>query len=376
MPKIKKFLGKLFRQHLFCLARLVIKKHQPVLIGLAGSVYPFLTQESLACVLGPRFGVARAGQQIFYDPKAPLLAVLQQKNKPRTIWAWFVVLLKAWWLICFKKDYPKVLLLDVSQMKDCEIEVLPWRLSLFSKINQSLKEKSQALLNSMLANSVVLVSSEVDSSQALNFPKKCVTFGSRDKGQISLNSREENLAKSRPQKKSFCAAKAVGLIFDLRQDEIEENLADFKLPVGVLNKIKGIKKTILIDDTWQANPEESFLALDYLASFEGRKIAVLGDMLDLGKETEKAHRQLGKKAAQKVDILWTVGTRARVFIAKEAKKAGLQGVREFDKSQQAGKPLQEFMRQGDIVLVQGSRDMKMEKIIKEVKGAKAQEAKK
>jgi UDP-N-acetylmuramoyl-tripeptide--D-alanyl-D-alanine ligase len=99
----------------------------------------------------------------------------------------------------------------------------------------------------------------------------------------------------------------------------------------------------------------------------GRKIAALGDMLELGAFTEEAHRQVGARAARTVDYLLAIGERS-IFMADEAKKNGLvqEKVFYFASSEEAGRTLQELIREGDVVLVKGSQGVRMEKLTKEV----------
>ena len=99
-----------------------------------------------------------------------------------------------------------------------------------------------------------------------------------------------------------------------------------------------------------------------------RKIAVFGDMLELGKYSIEAHESIGKLVAPLVDILVTVGPRAK-FIAESAKNAGLAEYKilSFDTAVEAGKAVQDLMKQGDLVLVKASRAVGLEKIVEEIK---------
>jgi UDP-N-acetylmuramyl pentapeptide synthase len=99
----------------------------------------------------------------------------------------------------------------------------------------------------------------------------------------------------------------------------------------------------------------------------GRKIAALGDMLELGSFTEEAHRKIGARAAQVADILLAVGEKS-IFMADEAKKSGLakENVWYFASSEEAGRALQDLIREGDVILVKGSQSIRMERIVKEL----------
>ena len=99
----------------------------------------------------------------------------------------------------------------------------------------------------------------------------------------------------------------------------------------------------------------------------GRKIAVLGDMLELGRHTEEAHKNIGKLAAKIVDILATVGMRARL-IAEGALNEGLaeKNIFQFEDSRKAGKFVEQLAEAGDIILIKGSQSIRMERAVEEI----------
>ncbi len=160
---------------------------------------------------------------------------------------------------------------------------------------------------------------------------------------------------------------AAGLIFKMNLVEIGEALKSYCPPPGRLSLIRGIKRSWIIDDTYNSSPSSSLAALGVLEKMSGRKIAALGDMLELGALTEEAHRQVGAKAAKVADILLAIGERS-IFMADEAKKQGFPAdkVYYFASSEEAGRVLQDLMREGDIVLIKGSQGVRMEKLVKEV----------
>jgi UDP-N-acetylmuramoyl-tripeptide--D-alanyl-D-alanine ligase len=104
--------------------------------------------------------------------------------------------------------------------------------------------------------------------------------------------------------------------------------------------------------------------LNLLAELEGRRVVVLGDMLELGDYEERGHRMVGARAAQVADILIVVGDRAR-WIADEAERAGLNKERIIilDNSDDAIAYLPDKVSEGDVVLVKGSRSMHMDNIV-------------
>jgi UDP-N-acetylmuramoyl-tripeptide--D-alanyl-D-alanine ligase len=113
---------------------------------------------------------------------------------------------------------------------------------------------------------------------------------------------------------------AVACAHELGCDLLESinNVSGYRTPPGRLSLIEGINNSIIIDDTYNSSPVALESAIEVLNDIRGkRRIAVLGDMLELGKFTEEEHRQIGKKVCGIVDILIVVGLRAKL-IAEEA----------------------------------------------------------
>jgi len=169
---------------------------------------------------------------------------------------------------------------------------------------------------------------------------------------------------------SALAAAAVGLIFKLNLIEVSQALKEYKSPVLQMTLEKGVKRTWLLNDVLKASPASMFNSLLVLKELEsgGRKVAVLGDMLGVGKYTEQAHRTIGESASKFLDLLFCVGSRAK-FIADEAVKRGFpkEKIFEFNTSEEAGKIIQNEIKEGDLILIKGSKEMEMEKIVKEIK---------
>ncbi len=158
-------------------------------------------------------------------------------------------------------------------------------------------------------------------------------------------------------------AAAVGLTGGMSWDEIMAGLQDSAVQLRLVS-VTGINGSILLDDTYNASPVSTFAALNLLDDLSGRKIAVLGDMAELGDQEEEAHRRVGCRAAGTVDILVTVGRRAHLM-AEEARACGLSpdAITEVETNALAIAHLRQAVRPGDIVLVKGSRSMAMEEIV-------------
>lgn len=159
------------------------------------------------------------------------------------------------------------------------------------------------------------------------------------------------------------AAAATGLVLGMGWDEIISGLQDNKTQLRLF-VVPGVGGAQIIDDTYNAAPDSTLAALNLLADLDGRRIAVLGDMLELGAHEEEGHRKVGRRAAEVAQLLLCVGARAG-WIAEEARICGMAGeqVMLFERNEDVVDALQHMLRQGDYVLVKGSRGVAMEQIV-------------
>lgn len=159
------------------------------------------------------------------------------------------------------------------------------------------------------------------------------------------------------------AAAAVGMVQGLSWEEIASGLAqaqEFRLL-----PTPGIRGSLIIDDTYNASPASTLAALDLLADVSGRKVAVLGDMRELGPYEVEGHLRVGRRAAQVVDLLLVIGDKAQL-IGREAARAGAQVIYATSR-EEASARLLSLIQQGDVVLIKGSRAMGMEEIVERLK---------
>jgi UDP-N-acetylmuramoyl-tripeptide--D-alanyl-D-alanine ligase len=162
------------------------------------------------------------------------------------------------------------------------------------------------------------------------------------------------------------AAAAAAISVGTPLGEVAAGLEGF-CPVSMRSEIKEVRDRTILADYYNANPASMDAAIAMLVSLASgrRSIAVLGDMLELGPAGAEAHRELGRTAAQRgVDIVIALGALAR-FVAEGAREAGMpeERVQEAPAHADASRCLKELSRPGDVVLIKGSRGMKMEKIL-------------
>jgi UDP-N-acetylmuramoyl-tripeptide--D-alanyl-D-alanine ligase len=159
------------------------------------------------------------------------------------------------------------------------------------------------------------------------------------------------------------AATAVALTEGLTWHEIMEGLMDVSAQLRLI-ATPAIRESLLLDDTYNASPKSTIAALNLLGELKGRKIAALGDMLELGDLEDEGHRKVARRAIEVVSKLVAVGSRGRI-IGEEALACGMPpaDVSIVASNQEAVGVLREWMEPGDVVLVKGSRGMEMEEIV-------------
>lgn len=155
----------------------------------------------------------------------------------------------------------------------------------------------------------------------------------------------------------------VGLSLKMSLEEIKEGLLKFVPTKMRLDIINSNNKTI-INDCYNASPESMEAALSILSKYENRKVAILGDMFEMGDYTEYGHRKVGKNILNNTDILITIGNSSK-FISEEAIKNGFtkENCYHFQTKEEGIKNFSKILKDDDVVLVKASRGMQFEKLI-------------
>lgn len=159
------------------------------------------------------------------------------------------------------------------------------------------------------------------------------------------------------------AASAAGLIAGLSWDEIITGLQNRQAQLRLVTA-QGPQNALIIDDTYNSSPESALAALNLLADLEGRKIAVLGDMLELGYMEEASHRRVGRRAMDVAEILIAIGKKGR-WMGEEALACGMSTARVhlLPDTSAAISVLEGLIAPGDIILVKGSRGARLDQLV-------------
>ncbi len=128
--------------------------------------------------------------------------------------------------------------------------------------------------------------------------------------------------------------------------------------------LPGVNGATVLDDSYNANPASCIAALNLLVELDAtRRIAVFGDMYELGSYEEEGHRLVGGRAAETVDALYTMGPRARLIAAEAVKARPSLPVEMFDDKRALEDALRRDLRPGDLVLIKGSRGLELETLV-------------
>ncbi len=168
---------------------------------------------------------------------------------------------------------------------------------------------------------------------------------------------------------NYAAAAAVGSIFNISIDEVDDALRLHIPPPGRMRLLDGIKNTLIIDDTYNASPVATEQSLQTIKELKGvqRRIAILGDMMELGQFSIKEHERIGRLAGASVDLLITIGVRARGY-AKGALEYGMdeRNILQYDDTESARREIESIIKPGDALLIKGSQSIRAERIVEEI----------
>lgn len=161
---------------------------------------------------------------------------------------------------------------------------------------------------------------------------------------------------------SLCAT-AVGRYFDIPMEEILKGIAEFELTKKRMEISYTKNGAIIVNDSYNANYDSMKAAIQYLKSLQNkRKIAVLGDMLELGEYSEEIHRKIGDEIKD-IDILVTVGKEAK-YIAQNAK---ISNIIQCENNEEAISKIKDIISENDAILIKASNSMNFNEIAEKLK---------
>ena len=397
---------------LTCEARLLLARLHPKVIALTGSVGKTTTKDAVYSALSPTLRVRKSVKSFNSDIGVPL-TILGLSNPAKNPFVWLMALSTGLFRAVITRTYPDWLVLEVGADRPGDIARIarwlrpdiviitgvpdiPAHLEYFRSPEELLAEK-RSLVGHLKAGGKLILNGDDERMRILRseFRGAAITYGLGIENDFAASHETILYEGGWPQGMQFrvnyagssvplvvrgalgvprmyAAAAALAAATACGVDLVTagRGLAKWQPPQGRMRILPAIKGAIIIDDTYNSSPSAALSALDTLRAVEAkRRIAVLGDMLELGRMSAEGHRVVGERAAACADMLITVGFRARA-IAEAALDAGMSEsqIRQYEigESARAGKELESILSEGDVVLVKGSQAMRMERTVLEI----------
>ncbi|MBI2676954.1 MAG: UDP-N-acetylmuramoyl-tripeptide--D-alanyl-D-alanine ligase [Candidatus Yanofskybacteria bacterium] len=409
---MKYFLAKI----LTLLAWAYVKRYKPQVIAITGNVGKTSTKEAVAAVLRGHKKIRVSGGNLNNEIGVPLTILgdwaERYYDQGGTTVFWLKVLRNSFFgLFAYDKNYPEVLIMEYGADRPGDIANLarnfkpnlavvtavgevPVHVEYFSDASEVAAEKSKLVESLAVGDFAVL---NFDDEAVLGMKQKTkakvLTFGFGEGADVKISNfdfriginneplgvgfklnHEENFvpvriegALGKSQAWAAGAATVVGLSFGMNLISISQALSNYRSANGRLKILKGVKNTFIIDDTYNSSPASSHLALETLKNLPAhRKIAVLADMLELGRYSVSAHQEVGNFAATFADLITTVGPGGKLIADAAGNQMPKDRIMSFGTAVEAKIKVQEILEAGDLILIKGSQGMRMERIVEEI----------
>ncbi len=400
---MKTFFKKLVLRALNALARIRLKRLRPFIIGVTGSVGKTSSKDAIFSLLSTRYAVIRNKKSFNSDFGLPL-AILEQDSGFSSPVEWLVILFKSFWKVFFGGKRVNMMVLEMGVDKPGDMMTLlklvhpqigvmtsikPVHLAegQFKNLEDIFDEKKK-LVEALPEKGIAILNADDPYQLGLRETLQCkkIFYGVSEVADLRVLAAESTIkgisctiqykddvvignfsVLGSFQVYVLLPAIAVGITQGFTLQECVDALQNFTPPPGRMTMIPGVHESTLLDSTYNASPEAVKEALNLLGEVaEGRKIAVLGSMNELGGQAEELHREVGKHARKRADVLVTVGGMAK-HIGEEAQKEGMsvQDIYHYSDAAKAADFLSTFIQKGDTILVKGSQNrVRLERLVK------------
>ncbi len=395
-------------------ARFVLVRYRPKIIAITGSVGKTSTKDAIFTILS-KFKTVRKSEKSYNSEIGLPLTILGVPNGWNNPVIWLENIIHGFFLMLRTNSYPEYLILEVGAGKPNDIRSVtswlnpdivvitcfpdkPVHVEFFENTESIIEEKS-TLAFALKKNGVLVLNHDDEKVYSLHEKanRRTVSYGFHENATYHalyptyVYGNEKNM--TIPEGISFkiehsgntfpvslshvigmhyvgSALAAIAVAHEIGCDLLKSIaiIDEYTTPPGRLSLIEGIHDSILIDDTYNASPVATSAAIKVLSDLKGkRKIAVLGDMLELGRMTEEAHREVGEEVSYVADILIAVGPRSK-FIAEGALDKGFpkSKLERFDNAKVAAEFLKGFIKAGDLVLLKGSQGVRLERAVEAI----------
>ncbi len=405
---MKKILKTIIVFMLALFARLVLRRYKPRIVMISGSVGKTSTKDAVAVALAAKFFVRKSEKSFNSDFGVPF-TILGVGNPWQNPLKWLSIVKSALTLLILPNHYPNLLVLEVGADKPGDLARIlkiatpdavivtrlpdiPVHVEAYTSPGHVREEEfSPAYVLSANAPLIVSADDGYALSMAVRTPARVITYGIMQGAVVVSDVRfyehegkvagmkanikvadEEQMeiiikgAVGKTQVLPAAAALATARAFGISMKDALSGLANYEPPSGRGRLFRGLNGSIIIDDSYNSSPVAVEEALQTLKAFPNakRRIAVLGDMLELGRHSVMEHERIGTLAHDSSDLVVSVGIRARVFVATaQGTMTGRTATMQFDTAKVAGPALAQILKEGDVVLVKGSQSIRTERIV-------------
>jgi UDP-N-acetylmuramoyl-tripeptide--D-alanyl-D-alanine ligase len=412
---MKKLLRNMCADMLGICARAVIHKYKPRILMVTGSVGKTSTKDAIAAALSFTYEV-RASQKSYNSEFGVPFTILGCENPWNSPLAWIRVYLRAFGMIVAQRPYPEILVLEVGADSPGDLKrilriatpdivvvtklpEIPVHVEAYAT-PQAVREEEFTPAYALAPGKPLIISSDDTFASIMAKPllAKVYTYGLAETADIHIKNPVIESKKSPegegntitgmraevgiegttytlysrgslglPQLYSPAAALAVAHALGMSVEDALSGLKGYVPPPGRARILTGMNDSILIDDSYNSSPaavEESLHTLSLVKELlpQSRMIAVLGDMLELGRYSNEEHIRIGKLVPLSAQVLVTVGKRAQ-GIKEGALTLDMKDIYTYESAEEAGEFLKQFIQKNDVVVIKGSQSMRMEKIV-------------
>jgi UDP-N-acetylmuramoyl-tripeptide--D-alanyl-D-alanine ligase len=404
------FLEKILR----FMAVAVLRRHKPKIVAITGSVGKTSAREAVFAVLSSKYKVRQNLKNYNNEIGIPLTVIgTESGNKNLLKWVW--VFFK-WILVLLFPFYPEILVFELGVDRPDDMKyfmsfihphvgiitnISSSHIEFFKTIENIAKEK-RILIESLDPEGFAILNADDEMVAQMGQYTKAgvITYGQSENAIVNASNLLYNYQEEKLDGISFklnyegknipvrlrnllathyvyaaLAGISAGIAFRINLVDIASALESLKAPIGRLNLLEGIQGSHIIDDTYNASPVSTISALNVLSQLEARrKVAVLGDMLELGEKTESGHQEIGEKLfSSRVDLFIAIGNRIQYTIDQLIKLGFPRAnILYFKDPQEAAESIFQIIQTGDLILVKGSQGMRMEKIVEKIIADKAE----
>lgn len=384
----------------------VLTRQKPFIIGITGSVGKTTTKDMIAHILRDHKKIWVTQKNYNNEIGVPLTVLCVEKNI-NSVGGIFHILIK-WLNALIGNDYPEILVVEMGVDRpgdmDYLMSIVDPDISVLTAVSQAHSEffvsiediarEKQKIVTQMKKTGTAVINR--DDHHVRNVEKKTdahiVSYGTKDGSDFYASDIEVCFRECNVTGLSFklnykgkvipvrlqnviaehliyaaLAALAVADAVQINVVEAIHDIADFVSSPGRMRLLEGRDDVLIIDDTYNASPKAMKAAIASLGSAPAeRRIAVVGDMLELGKTSQEAHEKVADQLKENnIDAVFFVGEQMR-FAYKKMQKGNRNNAFHFTSSQEAVADVLDYIEQGDVVLVKGSRGMRMEKIVRKI----------